>query len=155
MITKLKEEVGHLQHDILERDDRIRYLSEEEADKRERLNAQECKVEVALACKIGFDFLLGLIPLESRPSPNCLHYPSRVANCLDILKEIEMKGGRLVLDVENGDEGGEESAESFKVDSWVSRPKGDQDKEDALASPQPTPTPEPSSVLRSPTPNPS
>ncbi|ONK72194.1 uncharacterized protein A4U43_C04F16750 [Asparagus officinalis] len=64
------------------------------------------KIEVALARKAGFDYLLAKIPREARPHPYHLYYPSRVANCLDILKEIEMKGGEIVLDVNDDNEGG-------------------------------------------------
>ncbi|ONK68067.1 uncharacterized protein A4U43_C05F7070 [Asparagus officinalis] len=79
--------------------------------------------------RASLDFLLGQLPHESRPSPNHLHYPSRVDNYHDFLKEIEMKGGRLVLDVDNGDEGVEE----LEVSS-------DQDEEDIPSSSQLTST---------------
>ncbi|ONK55596.1 uncharacterized protein A4U43_UnF1300 [Asparagus officinalis] len=75
------------------------------------------EVGVALTCKTGFDFLLGQIPLESRPDPGRLHYLSRVTNCLAILNEIEIKEGGLALDVENRDKGSKESAEGSEVDS--------------------------------------
>ncbi|ONK66997.1 uncharacterized protein A4U43_C06F14390 [Asparagus officinalis] len=86
------------------------------------------------------------IPHESRPSSDHLHYPSRVANCLDILKEIEKKRGGLVLDIDNRDEGGEGSKGDSAQYSWISRPgddqEGDEDKEVVTTSRRLTLTPE-------------
>ncbi|ONK77952.1 uncharacterized protein A4U43_C02F12650 [Asparagus officinalis] len=45
----------------------------------------------------------------SSPSPTSrsFHYPSRVANYVYGLKEIERKGGQLMLECKNGDENGD------------------------------------------------
>ncbi|ONK60219.1 uncharacterized protein A4U43_C08F15670 [Asparagus officinalis] len=56
------------------------------------------------------------------------HDSTLVTNYLDALKEIERKGGLLVLDVDNEDEGGEKSEEGSAKDSWASWPGDDQEK---------------------------
>ncbi|ONK72685.1 uncharacterized protein A4U43_C04F22020 [Asparagus officinalis] len=43
ILAKLKEEIGHYQHEIIERDGQIKYLAEEVKRKnRARIDAHEC-----------------------------------------------------------------------------------------------------------------
>ncbi|ONK68404.1 uncharacterized protein A4U43_C05F11160 [Asparagus officinalis] len=69
------------------------------------------KVEVLLDCKAGFNYFLELLHPESRPALDRISYPSHVANCDGILKEIEIRGGGIVLDVYDGDDRNEELVE--------------------------------------------
>ncbi|ONK69117.1 uncharacterized protein A4U43_C05F19530 [Asparagus officinalis] len=64
------------------------------------------KVKVALACKVGFDYLKGQLSLELLLKDR-FKYPSRMTNCLDVLRTLGVQG-RLEMaqeDEEVADEG--------------------------------------------------
>ncbi|ONK69167.1 uncharacterized protein A4U43_C05F20040 [Asparagus officinalis] len=51
------------------------------------------KIEVALACKGGFDYLKGQLPPKLLLKEDCFKYPSQVATCLDIPRVLKVQGG--------------------------------------------------------------
>ena len=96
------------------------------------------KVELALAVKAGFDYAVSRLPSESQPQMEDL-YPSRVAICLSLLKDIEERGGGIALQAEDDEE--EDAGE-------------DQSSAAAVAAFGPPPEDEPGHALPSSTPDP-